>query len=423
MSELYLKTSDTQFIRHTNDINNFNAVLEKFLEKKRDTIKTEKFDWFKTDKYSKLDTIILAPTKEQIKENLLKDNILFVSWEDPDEDLMETLVVRELPLVNGILTQQELDFGVKDYESLEQKLGLEVVKTNKDFSYLAGAETQIEIIEDMFYSYEKKRMSKLTIFLLGIPGAGKTYLAECISGQYDKMLIKLDLSRMMQMPKPIMKWHYFCKWVEMLHFQGIHVIALLDEVAQALAGGNHLQNQFKGQLLTTMEDFNTERGYQIGESLFIATDNNIREIMLQTPQFMRRFEEKFFINFPKDKDAKSILKFYLKHYGAKYTKEENSFGDEEVSEIYSMISERWHNEKIEYDGNEPRFIYAPSEINKFSSRLATISERYFDENPNKIYLPEKTIIACCNRVPPQQKMLKMGISSMINDAGSGFIEI
>ena len=423
MSALYLKTNDFHFIRAVSDINKFNSILKNFLEKETTKVKKEKFDWFFSDEYKKIEEIKLAPTKEDIAKYLLDEKLLFVSWEEPSDDLLETLVIRDLPLVNGILTEQEIGFDVKDYESLQQKLNLEVVRTSKDFSYLAGAETQIEIIEDMFYSYEKKRMSKLTIFLLGIPGAGKTYLAECIAGQYGMMLIKLDLSKMMQHPKPIIMWHYFCRWMEMLHYQGIYVVALLDEIAQALAGGNSLQNQFKGQLLTTIEDFNTERGYQVGKSLVIATDNNIRQIMLETPQFMARFEEKLFINFPKEEEAKSILGYYLKDYGAIYSREHQGFDKDDLNHLFNSVADYYHHEKIQYNGDEIRFIYAPREINKFASRLATISEKFFENNPNEIYLLEEYFIKCCKRIPPQQKMLKMGISSMINDAGSGFIEI
>lgn len=423
MSALLLLTTDTKFIRKTSDIGDFNKIIENYLEdNKDDTALIDKYSWFYTDLYKKIKKIKFSPTELEIIQDLTNDEVLFLDYKYPNDSLLDTLVIKELPLINGILTEQENDFDVKINESLEQKLGLEVKETTKTFDDLVGAKLQIEIFEDLFISFKKGRLSKVTAFLLGIPGAGKTFLAECIAGQYKRMLIKLDLSRLMQMEKPILKWHSFCRFLEMLHFQGVHIVGLLDEIAQALAGGNFMQNQFKGQLLTTIEDFNTNRGYQIGDSLLIGTDNNIRDISLSSPQFMARWEEKIFINFPKEAEAKSILKYYLDLYGARYSKD-NLFDNDDMDGLFSEVSQYFHNEKIQYSEDNSRFIYAPREINKFASRLATISDKYFEKDDSEIYLPKDEIIKCCERVPPQQKMLKLGISSMINDAGDGWIEI
>ncbi len=425
MSALYLVTNDISYYRVTDDINKFNKVISTTTNKLKGNIELKElqlFDWFESDNYKKIEKIILSPSVEDIKKYFLDEKILFLNWDYPSSELNDLLVVRELPIVSGLLTEQEIEFDVSNRDALAQKLNLEIIETNQGYKDLAGAETQIDIIEDMFYSFDKKRMSKLTIFLLGIPGAGKTYLAQCIAGEKNRLLIKLDLSKMIEMDRPIQKLHYFFKWLQMLHFQGEHVVVLLDEVAQALSGGNYLQNQFKGQLLTVVEDLNTQSGYQIGNTMIIATDNNIREIMLETPQFLARFEETFFINFPKENEAKNILKMYLDKYDTKYGRD-SLFDDTDINSLYISVKDFYHGEKIQYDEKDSRFIYAPREIKKFAVKLATISERFFQNNSEANYLPYEEIVKCCHRVPPQQKVLKMGISRMINDAGSGFIEI
>lgn len=423
MSALYLVASDLVYYRNALSIDSFNSVIKNAIHNKNNEqeIKTI-YDWFESEQYKKAKKIVVNPFKNEILDNLTNCEVVFLNYDLPDSDMMNLLVVKELPTVSGLLTVQEDEFDVSHKDALAQKLGLEIIETSQGYKDLAGAETQISIIEDMFFSYGKSRLSKLTIFLLGIPGAGKTYLAQCIAGEKKRLLIKLDLSKMIEMDRPIQRLHFFFKWLQMMHFQGQHVVVLLDEVAQALRGGNYLQNQFKGQMLTVIEDLNTNSGYQIGDTMIVATDNNIREIMLETPQFMARFEELFFINFPKEKEAKLILKMYLDKYGAKYTKN-GLFDNNDINGIYTNIKEYYHSEKIEYDDKDSRFIYAPREIKKFAARMATISERFFDENKNQPYLSYEKIVECCKRVPPQQKMLKLGIASMINDAGSGFIEI
>lgn len=428
MSALYLVANDVAYYKNYSDIKKFNTLLSDCIAKIKESDKKSKyqkelFKWFDSAGYKSVKQIIISPNEEQIKENIANDEVMFLSWSYPKSDITDLLIIQELPIIDGLLTMQEKSFDISQQESLVQKLNLEVIQTSQSYKDMAGASFQIEILEDMFRSFSKHRVRKLTLFLLGIPGAGKTFLAQCLAGEKGRLLIKLDLSRMIEMDRPIQRLHYFFKWLQMLHYQGQHVVVLLDEIAQALRGGNYLQNQFKGQMLTVIEDLNTQSGYQIGETFIIATDNNIREIMNETPQFMARWEELFFLNFPKEEEAKAILKHWLNFHKAKYCKEHSEISNHDLDMIYINIKEYYDSEKIEYDGNTKRFIYAPREIAKFSARFATISERYFEENENEIELNKNVIIGCCKRVPPQQKMLKLGISRMINDAGSGFIEI
>lgn len=422
MGAMYFVGNDLPYLEAALSIGTFTKLLEKTIEKENNHLKhLNLFNWFKSEGYNKIKKIIVSPSKKDIKKYISDESVAFLNWDYPDESYSEILVIQELPIIDGLLTHQEKMFSIDIRESLSRKLSLEIIETDQGYKDLAGAELQISVIDDMFFSFEKKRMSKLTLFLLGIPGAGKTFVAQCVAGEKGKLLIKLDLSRMMQLERPIQKLHYFFKWLQMLHFQGQHVVGLLDEVAQALKGGNYLQNQFKGQLLTIVEDLNTASGYQIGATMLIGTDNNIREIMVDTPQFMARFEELLFINFPREEEAKLQLKLYLDKFGVKYTRE-HLFDKCDVDSLYTEIKEYYHHEKIEYDEDAKRFIYSPREIKKFAARLATIGERFFEENENEGFLPHNKIIECCKRVPPQQKMLKLGLSQMINDASVGFVE-
>jgi len=263
-------------------------------------------------------------------------------------------------------------------------------------------------------AFEKGNVEKITVFLLGIPGAGKTYLAECIAGEFGYLLLKLDLSIIMQMPNSIQKLHYFFKFVEIMAARGEYIVALLDEVAQMLKGDSAIQAQFTGQLLTILEDLNTPRGYKVGKSVFIATDNNIRMIMDTTPQFMARWIESFFINFPKESEAKDMFRMYLSKYKV-FLDENETNSDMSIDRIYREIDKYWRNTKIVQNLSESRCVYAPREIKKWCSKLAIYSE---GKNVSNSIMRE-----ICKNTPSQQSMLKVGITTMINDAGKGFIEI
>lgn len=407
MSALYLVGTDKQYFDNKDDIEKFKGFLK---------VQIIDFEM----ELDKIDKIVFKPSNDDIKNYISDESVAFLDWVYPSSCDLEVLVVKELPFVNDILTTQEIDFGVSERDSLKQKLQLEIIETNKSYKNLAGADFQISIIEEMYKSFETGRLSKLTMFLLGIPGAGKTYLAECIAGEKDRLLVKLDLALIMEMDRPIFRLHYFFKWLEILNAKGTNVVVLLDEIAQAITGNSSIQNQFKGQLLTIIEDLNTKRGYQVGSTFFIATDNNIRDIMNQTPQFMARWVEAFFINFPKEIEAKAILKMYLNHHKAILEKHKSEIDDDDLHVIYTTIEGYFFHDKIEYNGDEKRFIYSPREIEKFASRFATMTD---NELAKKDYVTQEVIMRCCKRVPPQQNMLKIGITEMVNDAGKGFIEI
>jgi len=395
MSALFLISNDFFYFNNSGNIEKFNSIA------KIPALK------------EKIKTILVSPTEEEIKTNLTNNEVCFFDFSYPAEKYKDLLIIQELPLVNTLLTTQEMEFNIDLRSSLLQKLQLEVIETTRTFKDLAGAEDMKTFFHQVYKAYDNKKVEKITVFLLGIPGAGKTYLAECVAGEFGYLLVKLDLSLIMHMDNPIRRLHLFFKYIETLSKQGEHVIALLDEIAQMLNGDGTLQNQFKGQLLTILEDLNSPRGYQVGKSMFIATENNIRLIMDTTPQFMRRWLESFFINFPKESEAKDMLKMYLKKYKVKI--DEDNF-DFEVERIYREISKKWRGSKIEVNLDENRFIYAPSEIAKFCSKLSIASEG-LDKIDNLL------IRKVATNTPAQQNMLKHGITAMLNDAGKGFIEI
>lgn len=405
MSALYFLSSDSAYYSVYDDIKKFNLLAKnKELEK------------------GKINKIIPNPTKKQLMKYAYDDSTAFLSWRHPDQDDLDFFVVKNLPFVDNLsdegkkslLTTQELRFGVTETESLAKKLNLEVIETTNTYDSLAGAEEMKEFFSKTLISYRKKKVKKITVFLLGIPGAGKTYVAECVAGQYNRRLIKLDLSKLMGMPNPVQRLNYFFQWVEKLAKEGIYIVALLDEIAQMLRGDNYLQNQFKGQLLTILEDLNTPRGYYVGESIFIATENKIRDIMNTTPQFMARWMEAFFINFPKKEDAIEMIKMYMKKYEVKLNDVDGI--DEDARRLYTLIDKYWRGSNIQISVDEARFIYAPREIEKYISKLSIFSE-------GESEITNEMIRKTCKLTPAQQNMLREGIIEMINDAGMGFIQI
>jgi len=361
-----------------------------------------------------IDTIIAMPTLDDISKNFSKKNVAFLHYKIPDSTLLEILVVKHLPMIHDFLTSQEKLYDVSEHESLRQKLQLEVIPTTNTFEQLAGAVNMKKFFRQVVRAYDNGNVEKITVFLLGIPGAGKTFLAECIAGEFGYLLVKLDLSLIMSMEDPFFKLHYFFRYVEKLAKDGVYLIILLDEIAQMLTGTDTIQTQFKGQLLTILEDLNSQRGYFVGKSMFIATENNIRIIMETTPQFMARWIESFFIHFPNVVEAKDMFKMYLKKFNVFLDDDKKSNSDEKIDKLYTLIDTYYGEYRIEQNLEDERCIYSPREIKKYCSKLSIYSEG-IDRIDNKM------MREVCKITPPQQVQLKIGISQMMNDAGNGFV--
>ena len=423
MSALFLFTTDIHYFEIADEPQNLSIAANETLLSNSPTPPTLTQNFIENFGITPTITeIIKFPSYDEIKQNIIKPHVAFLDCKPPPDDFLDVLVYKELPMLHENLSTQELRYNVDIVESLKNKLQLEVIETTNNFSNLAGAEQMKEFFKKVLSAYDEdpKLVEKITVFLLGIPGAGKTYLAECIAGEFNYLLVKLDLSIIMAMPNPFYRLHYFFKYVEKLAQKGVYVVALLDEIAQMLTGNNPIQTQFKGQLLTILEDLNTPRGYQIKKSIFIATENNIRDIMNNTPQFMARWVENFFIHFPKEEDAKSQIKMYLKKFQVLLTQEEinnNSPNPLLVERIYRIIEAKYRGGgKVEYDLEKNRFIYAPREIKKFCQKLKIYSKGVAEIDNNLLN-------KVAEQTPPQQFMLQNAISKMINDAGKGFITI
>lgn len=432
MAALYYLTDDMFYIENINDILKLNEVaMDKYLGSNEMHLEEVRKRMGKYGGIEKIEKIILAPTREEVVENLANPKVAFMGWTPPEEFFLDVLVVKKLPRIHKVLNTQEMRYDVTIRESLEQKLGLEVVETDKNYSNLAGAVQMKQFFKMIVAAYERgsngktsKLVKKITVFLLGIPGAGKTYLAECIAGEFGYLLVKLDLSKIMRMSNPIHRLHFFFNWVQLLAQRGEYLIVLLDEIAQALNGDEAIQKQFIGQLLTIVEDLNTSRGYQVGKTMFIATENNIRKIMEETPQFMARWVESFFINFPVRSEALAMFKMYLNIYEVYFGVDINGNpfnSDEDIEIVYRYIEVYYRQTVIDLDLEKDRFVYSPREIDKFCAKLAIYHGN--SETNGIISLNKTLVVEMCALVPAQQNQLKVGITKMINDAGKGFITI
>ena len=353
-------------------------------------------------KKHKLNSIIVYPTIEDIKEAVVsKEKIGFISPNKPNKEIAKILIVKRLKAHSGLLTQQEKDYSISEAESIMNKLGLRTIKSILTFDDMGGF--------DKFKDWSKKTDKVIEkggrikpIFLLGMPGTGKSRLVEAYAGEKDIPMVELNLSLIMESDYPLEMLNDIFTY---LTDTNIKCILRIDEIEQMLTIPSLV-----GEMLTILSDLNTPSGYQLNGILF-ATANNISDVIVKSPQFFRhgRWNEKFFVGFPNREDTIDIMKYYA----TKYKIDLESLGEEMnvLRNIYADIETSYKKKNLVF--TDDRCIYVPSEIDYLFYKLSQYDKVDFAIIKDEI-----------QSVLPQQITATEGIRKMYTEAKKlSFIEL
>lgn len=329
--------------------------------------------WLKTDDLFLINLLkpragfVAFPSQEREPE-LIANREVGVHFKEP---VSTVFCIEELPPLFGIFTTQEALWILKEKDDekayqllkklVEKKFGIKVHVPSLTMKDYKGAENLKRYLKEIMSTLDDEELRPKGIMLIGIPGTGKSRSAKCVAGEMGRLLIEFNLSYIMQSDNPVEKLHSFFKVLE--YFPPS--ILWIDEVEKAFAEGR-VEEQIKGQLLTIIEEFNTSEGYR-GDTIFWVTANDVSRIADRNPEFFRRFDYLFFIDLPKEEDAKEIISYYLDKYGVlpdESLTESKGMGNP-VEAVFELIKE----ELIE-DITGGLFPYTPAEINTFIKKLA-----------------------------------------------------
>ena len=396
------------------------------------------------------------PTLEDIKRYSTKENIVFLSPKYPSEYGFSdygyfTLV--EIDNNESVFTEEQK--GLVDEEKiLTAKLGIKVRKSDYTFHDMAGASKLIDDTNKML-TLESFGVSIGGLFLFGVPGIGKSYFAECFAGHTNRYLVELDLSYVINTPNPT---RTIDKIFDYLYSQKERFVLWIDEIEKMFdtSGENLKSKQVFGKLLLELNEVSKK---DLDNIIYIATANNIAQLMKNNPEFLRkgRFKKLYFLNYPKEKDAIDSIDFYIRRTHLKYMERfkrvlakivnkesvpQNEVADEfrniaddfeikrwlrkntdvypkkfvdicnkylptyEAKELYEFIDVNLHSVK----NISKRFIYTYSEIKVF------IEELY----GNYLFLRDKkeSLELTIKEMPPLQVSMKEAIQSMVSQAKS-----
>lgn len=275
---------------------------------------------------------ILHPNITEIK-NALKDALghnPFIERREKRiaEDLVRTLQgmhmyeVRQtlrtvFELTNGHLTKQAIREALKEKKDIVKKSGIiEVIDTNVKFSDVGGLQRlhkDLEIKSNIYHNLGDAEKFGIPIpkgiLIIGMPGCGKSMIAQATANLFEVSLLRLDVSRLMG--KYVGESEANLR-LALATAEAAHPCVLwIDEIEKAFAGGNSksgdndmLVMRMMGHFLTWMQERKTP-------VYIVATANDVMR-----PEFMRkgRFDEVYFVDFPTEAERAQILDVKIKKY-------------------------------------------------------------------------------------------------------------
>jgi AAA+ superfamily predicted ATPase len=133
------------------------------------------------------------------------------------------------------------------------------------------------------------------VFMYGIPGGGKTYLARCVATDWNLPPLRLNIGALFGslVGESERNLREVIKLIKLL----MPCVLLIDEIDKALGGGNSINetdNRVKGELLTAFQEWE-------GMPIFkMATANNMEMLVQTSPELIRdeRWDDRFFFDLP-----------------------------------------------------------------------------------------------------------------------------
>lgn len=321
---------------------------------------------------------LLLPSEAEIKESIRqgKDFVVVAPYLPPDH-LKNLFRVVFLPNKHGVLTTQDYEYlqTVKDEDKredikrniLQEKVGLKIYKI-KDLHLvgLLGIKRYIMSVQ----SIKDDKVKPKGVFLVGLPGTGKSYSAKYAAYMLNAYLVELNLSKIMESQNPVFALNSVFEYLQETSKTGIKYVIWIDEIEKMFVGEEREKRIF-GQLLTILNDLNTPTGYTI-DGIFWVTANNIIDIMNRNPEFLRkgRFDELFFVDSPSEDDAKEMCDFYKSYYVFDYKNlkhRERTYKDDVIDLTKNVV---YAQKAMEIGAkSSERFIYVPAEIQQIAKQM------------------------------------------------------
>lgn len=214
---------------------------------------------------------------------------------------------------NGSLSAEDKGMILRQKKQMVKNSGLlELIDAPENMDSIGGMEVMKEYIRS-----KSKVMSKLPeakrfgvavpkgVFIVGMPGCGKSLCAKASAALFEAPLLKLDMGSMMG--KYVGQSEANLRRAIMIAEAAAPCILWIDEIEKGFSGvggNNDIMTRMFGYFLSWMQD-------KTSSVYVIATANNANNL---PPELKRkgRFDEIFCVNLPNADERKAIFNVHLK---------------------------------------------------------------------------------------------------------------
>ena len=246
---------------------------------------------------------------------------------------------------NGSLSAEDTEMILQQKKAMVKKSGLlELIDTPASLKDIGGLDALKEylqnkskVITDLPKAQEFGVSIPKGVFIVGMPGCGKSLCAKASAALFNTPLLKLDMGSMMG--KYVGESEGNLRKAIKIAEAAAPCVLWIDEIEKAFSGvggNNDIMDRMFGYFLSWMQE-------KTSSVYVIATANNAHNLPLELKR-KGRFDEIFCVNLPNESERKKIFEI---HIGKK---KQNL--DEAVLNSVSLITEGFNGADIESLVNE-----------------------------------------------------------------------
>lgn len=225
---------------------------------------------------------------------------------------------------NGTLSAEDREMINRHKKQMVKNSGvLELIDTPESLDSIGGLDTlknYLKIKAKVLQHLPEAQKAYVTVpkgvFIIGMPGCGKSLCAKASAALFDTPLLKMDMGSMMG--KYVGESEANLRHAIKIAEAAAPCVLWIDEIEKAFSGvggNNDIMTRMFGYFLSWMQD-------KTSSVYVIATANNADNL---PPELKRkgRFDEIFCVNLPNEKEREAIFKVHLGKRGHKDLKIDN----------------------------------------------------------------------------------------------------
>ncbi len=185
--------------------------------------------------------------------NGISANLIVLAATPPPPCYKNIFVRKDLAVKEGFLTTQQKRAGISSDKALADRLGIAVINSPFTLKDVGGAVGLKEYAKNLIEA-EKAGYKCKGIFLVGVPGTGKTFFPKCFAGELNRPLIALQLSEIMESPRPIERLNAIFQFLHdrQKEYPNSKYIILIDEIEKMIGNATASEKQMLGRMLTVV---------------------------------------------------------------------------------------------------------------------------------------------------------------------------